>query len=159
MVEPTHASGDVTLNPTFAAVGTPKTFRVTYTALTDLTDATLRITPMGIVIDNPATTAVTETALSTTSGYGYVRAGTIRAASGNASKDDLSVTGTMIEWGDLNLKGPTGSKKGESVEIVIGPVNVMSRAGKETWIVELANNTPTIGTDSRLMDVDSGTDG
>ena len=147
MVAPIDASGDVTLTPAVAAVSTPRTFTVKYTALTDLTDATLQITPMGIVIvDDVATTTVTE-ALTTTSGsYGYVR-----AASGDAGKGTLTVDGTMIEWADLNLK------KGESVSTMIGPVNVMSRAQKHTWTVALADNNADIATDGtdNLADVDS----
>ena len=46
-------SGDVTLSPDFNAVSTPETFIVEYKALTALTDATLQIMPMGIVVDDP----------------------------------------------------------------------------------------------------------
>ena len=151
MIATIAGSGDVTLNPTFAAVGTPKTFSVKYTALTALTDATLQITPMGVVIvDDPATTTVTEVLSTTNSAYGYVR-----TSSTDARKGDLSVDGTMIEWDNLTLK------KGESVTTTVGPVNVMSRAGKATWTVALANNNAVIAADGsdNLTDVDSETKG
>ena len=161
------ASGDVMLDRTSAAVSTPRTFTVKYTSLTDLTDATLQITPMGIVIvDDTATTTVTEMLTTSSASYGYVR-----AASGDAGKGTLTVIqadpdaspaipNTMIQWADLNLK------KGQSVSTVVGPVNVMSRPGKAEWTVALANTTTTNptatiaadGTD-KIMDVDSGTAG
>ena len=92
MVDPIDASGDVTLSPAVAAAGTPRTFTVTYTALTALTDATLQITPMGVVIVNDiATTTVAEELTTTSGSYGYVR-----AASGDTGKGTLSVSGTTI---------------------------------------------------------------
>ena len=157
MISARSGSGDVTLTPTFAAVGTPKTFRVKYTALTDLTDVQLQITPMGIVIvDDTATTTITEELTTTSGSYGYVRASSV-----DARKGELSVSGTTIEWDNLNLK------KGESVTTTIGPVNVMSRAGMSTWYVFLANDgtvdttTPDDPAGTRnleqILDVDSMT--
>ena len=86
MVDPLAGSGDVKLSPDVSAVSTPRTFQVTYTALTDLENATLVIRPEGIVIADDTTTATVEEKLfDTTSTYGYVR-----AASGSA-KGSLTV--------------------------------------------------------------------
>ena len=129
MVEPVDGSGDVTLSPAVAAAGTPRTFTVKYTALTDLTDATLQITPMGVVIvDDLATTTITEQLTTTSGSYGYVR-----AASGDTGKGTLSLVGT----GATNSMGWPDLKKGESVSTIIGPVNVKSRAQKYPWSVPI----------------------
>ena len=56
LVATVAGSGDVTLDPVVAAVSTPRTFTVEYTALTDLTDTILQITPDGVVIMNDTAT-------------------------------------------------------------------------------------------------------
>jgi ABC-type Fe3+-hydroxamate transport system substrate-binding protein len=73
-------SGDVTLSPVAAAVSTPRTFTVIYTALTDLGDnAILEITPDGIVDTDDSTTPNVKETLSrvTNAPYGYVRPGSV----------------------------------------------------------------------------------
>ena len=133
-------SGDVTLSPDAAAVSSPKTFRVKYTALTALTDATLVIRPAGIVITNdPSTTTVEEVLSDTSSTYGYVRPEAVDASKGTLTVLDATTiapaaAGTLIQWTGLDLM------KGDFVTAVIGPVNVMSTADDYTWLVFLADD-------------------
>ena len=147
-VSTVEGSGDVTVNPAVAAVGTPRTFTVTYTALTDLEDAVLQIEPKGTVITDDAATTATEELSTSSTAYGYVRA----ASSRDASKGDLSVSGTTVQWDNLNLM------TGESVVTVIGPINVMSWAQKYPWKVSLSTDA-TVGASDEIMDVNSETDG
>ena len=136
----------MTLSPDAAAVSSPKTFRVKYTALTDLTEATLVIKPAGIVITNdPSTTTVEEVLSDTSSTYGYVRPEAVDASKGTLTvlaTDTTTITpapaGTLIQWTGLDLM------KGDFVTAVIGPVNVMSTADDYTWLVFLANDEAAV---------------
>ena len=159
------ASGDVTIIPVAAAVGTPRTFTVTYKALTDLEEATLVIVPMGIVTTNDsATTNVTETLSTSSTAYGYVR-----PASGDTGKGTLSIVSRVVSGTTVTrAAAATGGvptiqwnipklDEMQTVTTIIGPVNVQSRASSYTWLVTLDTVSTTTEL-SGILDVASEID-
>ena len=125
-------SGEVTLTPDYAQAGTPtRSITVTYKALTGLTNATLVITPKGIVTrDVPSTTTITEQLGTTSGSYGYVY------STESAAKGSFAVAGSAgtITWTNLNLE------KGEELVTYITGVNIEEVADDYPWTVTLDNN-------------------
>ena len=111
------ASGKVELLPVAAEAGSQRAnIKLTYTADTDLTDATIAITPDGIVLD-------ADHALQKgSSGYGYVT---------GAMSDSLTVSNDVITWTGIDLK------KEKSVTATIHRVDIVTDPREYTWDVSV----------------------
>ncbi len=110
-------SGKVDLSPASVEAGSQRRdIALTYTAYTDLENATLTIKPDGIVIDDDTQKLQT----STSTDYGYV-----------SGSDGLEVNdaGDTLEWSGLDLE------KGKTVTARIRRVNILAEAGEYKWVV------------------------
>ncbi len=113
------ASGMVELLPVAVEAGSQRAnIKLTYTADTDLTDATIAITPNGIVLD-------ADHALQKgSSGYGYVT---------GAMSDSLTVSDNVITWTGIDLK------KEKSVTATIHRVDIVEDPREYTWSVSVGD--------------------
>ncbi len=110
-------SGKLDLSPASVEAGSQRRdIALTYTAYTDLENATLTIEPKGIVIDDDTQKLQT----GTSTGYGYV--------SGSEGLE-VNEAGDTLEWSGLDLE------KGKTVTARIRRVNILSEADEYLWVV------------------------
>ncbi len=111
-------SGKLVLEPASVEAGSQRRdIALTYTAYTDLEDATLTIKPEGIVLDD---TQKLQTDTSTD--YGYV----------SGSEGLVVNDGDTLEWSSLDLE------KGKTVTARIRRVNILAEADEYKWGVTMA---------------------